>query len=130
MKILSILGWACLVAWLVVLGWWAYGATQATQTAREACEERIAGKIQVPGCRRRKRLGQTRAGCRQLQTVVRLLALLEAGERSTFEMREILGLSTSGLTAAVRRARRRGVLIRYETTGTLGESVYRVEVEA
>ena len=36
MRILSILGWACLVAWLVVLGVWAYGAATVTASQREA----------------------------------------------------------------------------------------------
>lgn len=36
MRFLSLVGWACLLAWLVVLGWWAHEATTATQTQREA----------------------------------------------------------------------------------------------
>lgn len=36
MRLLSILGWSCLLAWLVVLGWWAYGAATVTASQREA----------------------------------------------------------------------------------------------
>lgn len=36
MRLLSIIGWTFLIAWLVVLGWWAHEASTATQTAREA----------------------------------------------------------------------------------------------
>lgn len=106
------------------------GVAQDAESAREACEERMDGTVKVPGCRRRESLGPKRSGRRQLPTVVRLLALLEAGERTTAELREILGLTVVGLTSAIGRARRRGIVIRYETTGTQGEGVYRVEVEA
>lgn len=104
------------------------GVAQDAESAREACEERMDGTVKVPGCRRRESLGPKRSGRRQLPTVVRLVALLQAEPRTIVQLVELLGVSESAAYQALSRARRRGVVISYE--GTLGEGVYRVEVEA
>lgn len=43
MKILSLIGWACLLVWIVVLGAWSYDATHETASQREEhLRQRIA----------------------------------------------------------------------------------------
>lgn len=104
------------------------GTAPDAQSAREACEERIAGKIAAAArAVRSERLGPRRSGRRQLPTVARLVALLQDEPRTIVQLVELLGVSESAAYQALSRARRRGVVISYE--GTLGEGVYRVEVE-